>query len=169
VPRLKDILIFRNLEKTEIEKISEICELVEYEDGEHIVTQDTLSSYLYVLLEGNVNILMKGREGKNIQVSEVQQGDVFGEAAIFMEVKRTASVVALGTVQIVSITRDKLISFTNIYPRAGVKIYLFIILSLLLKLKRVSTELVLEKESTVSAKDLERLKTFFPKALDDFF
>jgi CRP-like cAMP-binding protein len=133
------------------------------------VTQDTLSPYLYVLLEGNVNILMKGREGENIQVSEVQQGDVFGEAAIFMEVKRTASVVAHGTVQIVSITRDKLISFTNIYPRAGVKIYLFIILSLLLKLKRVSTELVFEKESTVSAKDLERLKSFFPKAMDDLF
>lgn len=112
---------------------------------------------------------MKGSEGEDIMISEVNEGDVFGEAAIFMDVKRTASVVARGKVLIASIAREKLISFTNIFPRAGVKIYLFIILSLLLKLKKVSTELVLEKESTVSAKDLEHLRNFFPKALEDFF
>lgn len=162
VEELKHLLIFSHLSISELKTISEICDVVTYKDGDLIVAQDTESPYFYAILEGKVSIWVKGRDGENICVSEIQNGDIFGEAAIFIDMKRTASVIANGNVKIVSIFREKFFNYTHKYPRAGMKIYLYIIMSLLNKLKKTNIELTLEKESTVSAKDLEKLKAFFP-------
>ena len=159
---LKDLLIFNQLSFIEIKKIAEICEVIEYRDADLIVTQDTESPYLYGILEGDVSIWVRGQDGENICVSKIHKGDIFGEAAIFLDMKRTASVVANGRVRIVSIYREKLFNYLNKNPRVGMKIYLYIIMSLLNKLKNANAELTLEKESTVSDKDLEKLKEFFP-------
>lgn len=160
--KLKHLLIFSQLSFIEIKKIAEICDVIMYRDADLIVTQDTESPYLYGILEGDVSIWVKGQDGENICVSKIHKGDIFGEAAIFLDMKRTASVIANGRVKIVSIYREKLFNYTNKNPRAGMKIYLYIIMSLLNKLKNANAELTLEKESTVSDKDLERLKKFFP-------
>ncbi|MBN2440965.1 MAG: cyclic nucleotide-binding domain-containing protein [Spirochaetales bacterium] len=159
---LKQLLIFRDLTVPELKIISEICEIVMYKDNDLIVDQDTESPYFYAILEGEVSIWVKGQEGENICVSKIHKGDIFGEAAIFIDMKRTASVMANGNVKIVSIFRDKFFNYVNKYPRAGMRIYLFIIMSLLHKLKKTNAELTLEKESTVTSKDLERLKAFIP-------
>ncbi|MBN2536411.1 MAG: cyclic nucleotide-binding domain-containing protein [Spirochaetales bacterium] len=159
---LKHLLIFSHLSGTELTNISEICDVIIYYDGDLIVAQDTESPYFYAILEGDVSIWIKGQDGESICVSEIHKGDIFGEAAIFIDMKRTASVIAHGEVKIVSIFREKFFNFIHKYPRAGLKIYLYIIMSLLNKLKKTNVELTLEKESTVSAKDLERLKAFFP-------
>jgi CRP-like cAMP-binding protein len=159
---LKQLVIFNQLSVAELKTISEICDVVMYKDKDLIVTQDTESPYFYGILEGEVSIWVKGQDGENICVSRIRRGDIFGEAAIFIDMKRTASVIANGNVRIVSIFRDKLFSYTHKYPRAGLKIYLYIIMSLLNKLTKTNTEFILEKESTVSAKDLENLKSYFP-------
>jgi len=167
IEMLKKLLIFQSLSESAFNELYNYCNFLEFEDNETIVTQDTLSPFLYGLLEGNVNILMKSQENKDIHVNEVGTGDIFGEAAIFLDMKRTASVIANGSVKLASISREKLIGFVNKFPESGIKILIFIIFSLLHKLKRSSDDLVFEKESTVSADDLETLKKFFPPTIEE--
>ena len=74
-----------------LKRVAGICEHWEYEDDEEVVTQDSVSRLLYVLLEGTVDVKVRGAEKEPVTVSAIQKGDVFGEAGLFMDVRRTAS------------------------------------------------------------------------------
>jgi CRP-like cAMP-binding protein len=161
---LRNTLIFQNLSNEELTELAAICEVAQYADGEVIVRQDSLSPYLYIILDGKVDIALAGAEKKNIVISRVAAGDVFGEASIFLDVHRTATVIADGIVSIIVLSRDKLIDFANRLPKAGLKIFTFIIYSLLNKLSASNKELAFEKESSVTMEDIEELKKFFPTA-----
>jgi CRP/FNR family transcriptional regulator, cyclic AMP receptor protein len=164
---MKQLLIFQNLSDAHITELFNYCNFLEYDSDETIVTQDTLSPYLYGILEGKVDVYMRSSDNKDIHINYVNCGDVFGEAAIFLDMKRTAKVTAVGTVKLLSISREKLIAFLYRFPDAGIKILIFVIFSLLHKLKRSSGDLVFEKESTVSAEDLEVLRKFFPPTIEE--
>lgn len=141
---------------------------MQYEDKETIIAQHETSTFLCGILEGEVEICLKDQEGERILLATVTKGDIFGEASIFMDVERTADVIAKGTVQIVKMSREKLISFVNNTPKAGLKIFAYIIFSLIHKLKGANKEILFEKQSTVTAKDLEKLKTFFSPSIEDY-
>jgi CRP/FNR family cyclic AMP-dependent transcriptional regulator len=102
-----------------------------------------------------------------ITIGQIQKGDIFGEASMFLNAQRTANVIARGRVVIFRISRNNIVRYIDKLPKAGLKIFLFIIFSLLNKLKNTNAELIFEKESTVTSHDLERLKNFFPKNLED--
>jgi CRP-like cAMP-binding protein len=166
---LKDVLIFQNFNNNELDDLVKICSFYEYDVDEVIVSQDEVSTYFFAILEGLVDVRIKSEDGEYIPVSEVKNGDIFGEAAIFMDVKRTAQIITKEKAKVARITRDDLIEFINQQPKAGVKMLAYIIFSLLHKLKRANRELVFEKESSITADDLDRLKKFFPKfSIDDY-
>ncbi|MBN1518926.1 MAG: cyclic nucleotide-binding domain-containing protein [Spirochaetales bacterium] len=168
-PMLQELaatLILQNLSLEELRRIIGVCEHWEYAPGEAIVTQDSVSRYLYILLSGSVDIMVRGAEKEQVRVSGVEKGDVFGETSMFMDVRRTASVVARTQVRLVSISRDHIFEYCNAMPTAGLKILTFIIYSLLRKLNTMNRDLALERESMVTQEDLDTLKDLFPKTLD---
>jgi CRP/FNR family cyclic AMP-dependent transcriptional regulator len=162
------VRIFENLAQDELKDLSDSCEFLEYENGETIIAQDEVSHFLYGILKGGVDIFIKSKEGERILLGHVNQGDIVGEASIFLDVKRTADVLAKGAVQVAKISRENLIGFVNSSAKAGVKIFGYIIFSLLHKLKGANEEILFEKQATISAKDLERLKNFFAPTLEDY-
>ncbi|HOX19066.1 MAG TPA: cyclic nucleotide-binding domain-containing protein [Spirochaetales bacterium] len=169
IEELRNTLIFQNLTVDELKRIAGICEHWEYEGGEEVVTQDSVSRVLYVLLDGTVDIKVRGVEATGVTVSAIQKGDVFGEAGLFMDVRRTASAIANGPIRFVSFNRDPFFAYCNDNPRAGLKIFTFVIYSLLRKLGATSKGLALERESMVTPEDLERLKDLFPRSIEEIF
>ncbi|RPJ09442.1 MAG: cyclic nucleotide-binding domain-containing protein [Spirochaetaceae bacterium] len=165
---LRTIQIFEALSEDEVQGLLGECEFVKYEKGETIIEQNETSTFLCGILSGEVDVFSSGEGDKDIRIGGVGQGDIVGEASIFMEMQRIADVKAKGEVEIVRISREKLIHFVNSLPKAGVKIFAFIIFSLLHKLSSVNRELVFEKESTVTAGDIERLKQYFAPTLEDY-
>jgi CRP-like cAMP-binding protein len=160
--------IFATLSNEEIETLFVSCEFFEYENREKIIEENSMSTFFCGILDGDVNIHATGEEKREIRIGRVHKGDIVGEASIFMDVPRTADVVADGRVEILKITRDKLIAFVNNSAKAGVKIFGFIIFSLIHKLKSINKELVFEKESTVTSADIEQLKKYFAPVADDY-
>jgi hypothetical protein len=67
------------------------------------------------------------------------------------------------------VSRDKLFSYCERNPRAGLKIFSFVIYSLLRRLGSTSQELAHERESVITATDLEELGACFPKSLEEIF
>jgi CRP/FNR family transcriptional regulator, cyclic AMP receptor protein len=165
VSHLKNALIFQSLDGNDIEKLTALTDTFEYASGEVIVKQDSTSPYIYLIIEGRVNVVYKGIE-EEVRIGGIRSGDVFGEGSIFLDEPRTASVVADGPVVIATYSRNQLIDFVNTNPRAGLKIFSFIIYSLLHKLGSVNKELAVEKESTVTEEDIEEIKRLFPKDLE---
>jgi CRP/FNR family transcriptional regulator, cyclic AMP receptor protein len=164
---LKNAIILLNLSARELKRFAKACEPRDYDAGEYLVEQDALGSDLHILLGGAVDITVKGEGGDEVRVSEVRKGDVLGEASIFMDLPRTANAVARGPCLVAAVSRDRLFDYCERNPKAGLKIFGFVIYSLLRRLGSTSRELAHEREAVVTAADLERLGACFPKSLED--
>jgi CRP-like cAMP-binding protein len=167
IHELRNAIILQNLTPRELRRFAKACEPRDYDSGERLVEQDALGSDLHILLAGAVDITVRGSGGEEVKAGEVHKGDVLGEASIFMNLPRTASAVARSSCLVAAISRDKLFAYCERNPRAGLKIFSFVIYSLLRRLGSTSRELAHERESVVTAADLERLGACFPKSLDE--
>jgi CRP/FNR family transcriptional regulator, cyclic AMP receptor protein len=167
IAELKNAIILQNLKARELKRFAKICEPRDYDAGERLVEQDALGSDLHILIEGHVDICVRGKGGEEVKVSEVHKGDVLGEASIFMDLPRTASAFARTTCLVAAVGRDSLFAYCERNPRAGLKIFGFVIYSLLRRLGSTSLELAHERESVVTAADLEELGACFPKSLEE--
>ena len=164
---LKQAVILQSLGPRELKRFAKACELRDYDAGEYLVRQDALGSDLHVLLGGSVDITVKGAGSDEVPVSEVRKGDVLGEASIFMDLPRTANAIARTACLVAAVSRERLFTYCERNPKAGLKIFSFVIYSLLRRLGSTSRELAHERESVVSAADLESLGACFPKSLED--
>lgn len=164
---LRRCLILQQLTPRELRRFGVECQFRDYAAGESLVEQDTLGTELHLLIEGLVDITVRGREGAEVKVSEVRKGDVLGEASIFSDLPRTASAVARIPCHVAVIPRDSLFAFCDANPRAGLKIFAFVIFSLLKRLQSTSRELADAREAGITREDLDRLHEHMPKSLGD--
>jgi CRP/FNR family transcriptional regulator, cyclic AMP receptor protein len=160
-------VILQGLKPRELKRLARKCELREYDPGEYLVEQDALGAHLHILLAGSVDISVRGGNGKQVRAGEVRKGDVLGEASIFMDLPRTASAVARSSCVVAAVSRDSLFAFCEDNPRAGLKIFGFVIYSLLKRLGATNRELAAEREAVVTAEDLERLGACFPRSIEE--
>ncbi|MBI3599057.1 MAG: cyclic nucleotide-binding domain-containing protein [Nitrospinae bacterium] len=70
-----------------------------FADGQAIVTEGIVSTKAYLILSGQVRVLKKTGE-KNVAIGILKEGDVFGEMGLFGKSPRTASVIAIGDVNV---------------------------------------------------------------------
>lgn len=80
----------------------------EYNDGEVIVRQGELGDSMYVVQEGRVEVVQE-KDGRDIKLAELEDGDFFGEMALFEKEVRSATVRALGSVRILTVDKRTLL------------------------------------------------------------
>lgn len=75
-----------------------------YEDGDAIVSQGEVGDSMYVVEQGEVEVVHgSGEDG--VRLAVLGEGEFFGEMAIFDRDVRSASVRALGKVQVMTIDK----------------------------------------------------------------
>jgi len=75
-----------------------------YEDGEIIIKQGEVGDCMYVIQEGEVEVIRE-EGGKEVQLAVRKEGDFVGEMAIFERDVRSATVRALGRVRVLTIDK----------------------------------------------------------------
>jgi len=75
-----------------------------YQDGEIIVQQGEKGDQIFIVQEGLVEILRE-HDGVNYQIATLQEGEFFGEMAVFERIARAATVRALGPARVITIDR----------------------------------------------------------------
>lgn len=75
-----------------------------YEDGEIVIRAGEVGNCMYVIQEGKVEVFIQ-KDGKEVQLAVRDEGDFFGEMAIFERDVRSASVRALGPARILTIDK----------------------------------------------------------------
>jgi CRP-like cAMP-binding protein len=73
-----------------------------YHDQEVIIRQGEEGDCMFVIQEGQVEVVQE-RDDCEVQLAVLQEGDFFGEMAIFEKELRSASVRALGEVRVLTI------------------------------------------------------------------
>lgn len=157
IPKLKNIIIFRYLNEGDKKNILKITKFAEYQQNEKIISKGEVSPYLYAVIQGTVNVIVPEKDGKGVFICAIGSGDVFGEAGIFLKVKRTADVISSDTVTLLMIHRKDIISFIKSNPIPGSKILMLIIYSLLKKLKEANQEIAFERKANIVQSDIDSM------------
>jgi CRP/FNR family cyclic AMP-dependent transcriptional regulator len=153
--KLRKILIFRYLNDEALRDILKIANIVKYKTDDRIISEGEMSPYFYAVLEGNVNVSVQKGESKEVFLSLIGEGEVFGEAGIFLKVRRTANVISSDNSTILRVHRKDLLDFIRKQPSSGIKILMIVIYSLLKKLRESNQELAFERKSNLSQDDID--------------
>ncbi len=151
------IIVFKYLKPEAVKKIISISRFYSYGKDEKIISKGDLSNDFCAVLSGTVHVVVPEKATGSVFISSIGEGDVFGEAGIFLNVKRTADVVSADESVILSITREDIINFIKSRPEAGIKILMLIIYSLLRKLKEANIELAFERKADINQNDIDAM------------
>ena len=89
-------------------------------DGEILFDQGDEGDTLYAVTEGAIELSVLSREGRKLSLDVLRAGDMFGEIALFDPSTRTASAVAVGETQLLSVTNADLLRELRQAPELAV-------------------------------------------------
>lgn len=138
---LKQSDIFYQFTPTQLELVSNLCQEVVFQAGEVIFKENSGSKELYVIVQGEVDILIhrgsNDSQGKNkTAVARLRRGQSFGEVALVDEGLRSASAIsAQKDTRLLVIPRDKIIMLCETYPQLGYRLMYNLAADLAMKIR----------------------------------
>ncbi|MEL6966506.1 MAG: Crp/Fnr family transcriptional regulator [Pseudomonadota bacterium] len=93
------IPLFKNLPQDAIERMSRQCTWRSYEENELVIDYDDDSRDVRFILSGRVRIILRIATGKEVILTELKDGEYFGEIAAIDNEGRSANVTALSRAQ----------------------------------------------------------------------
>jgi CRP/FNR family transcriptional regulator, cyclic AMP receptor protein len=136
---LKQSDIFYQFTPTQLELVANLCKEVSFDEGDIIFRENSSSKELYVIAQGEVDILINSREKDkrgNTVVAKLQRGQSFGEVALVDEGLRSASARSVQKeTRLLVIGRDKLVMLCETYPHLGYRLMYNLAADLAMKIR----------------------------------
>ena len=92
-----------------------------YEDGEVIFREGDKGEGMYVIQAGKVKVTKQTASGE-VTLSVLEDGDIFGEMALFDKLPRSATATASGEARVLSVDKTKLFTLISRDPTTTFKI-----------------------------------------------
>ncbi len=140
---LKQADIFYQFSETQLELVATICQERAYTAGETILEEGTNSNELYIIAQGEVDVLVNpalvgGPEiaKGEVTIATLRRGQSFGEIALVDEGLRSASVRAVHKdTRLLVIPRNKLIMLCETDPKLGYRLMYNLAADLAMKIR----------------------------------
>jgi CRP/FNR family transcriptional regulator, cyclic AMP receptor protein len=137
---LKQSDIFYQFTPTQLELVANLCQEVVFNAGDLIFQENSSSKELYVIAQGEVDILINRSSGdvdkKETAVARLRRGQSFGEVALVDEGLRSASARAIQKdTRLLIIQREKLIILCETYPQLGYRLMYNLAADLAMKIR----------------------------------
>ena len=116
---LRSIPLFAGIEPSKLKLLAFASERLTYESGSELFHQGDPGDAAYVILEGEVDVLIEDVKGA---VARLGRNDLVGEIAILCDVPRTATVRAVSKLVALRISKDLFLRLINEFPRMGVAV-----------------------------------------------
>jgi len=139
---LSQVNVFGRLSRHEIRIVEKSAHIRNYSRGEPIFKQGDPGNGMYIIIDGRVGIFLDIPSQKPKQLSELGDGDFFGEIALLDESPRTAGATALENCTIIGFFRPDLKDILKVKPAVGAKILLSLSEVLATRLRSTNSELV---------------------------
>ncbi len=98
--------------------ISKAGTIEAYEDGEFILKTGDPADFLFVIITGQVAVVV-GEDEEQIEITRLEPSQMVGEMAVILNEKRTASCVAKGQTMILKLAREVFRKVVVSIPEAG--------------------------------------------------
>jgi CRP/FNR family transcriptional regulator, cyclic AMP receptor protein len=93
-----------------------------YADGEVIIRQGEEAECMYVILEGEVEVILDEGSEDPLQLAVLREDEVFGELALFDDTDRIATVRAMGEVRVLSVDKKGFLQWVGEEPSFTLRI-----------------------------------------------
>jgi len=87
--------------------------------GQTILVQGEVGRKFYLILEGDVDVLIDSDDDQHIKVGSLKHGDFFGEVACIYQLPRTATVVAASDARLLEFSDETVAQMIDASPIAG--------------------------------------------------
>lgn len=138
-------------------EILEKSEVIHYAKDEKIIREGEVEPFLYAILEGVVHVMKSVKHTDDAFIASLGKGDIFGEAAIFIRMPRTADIVAGEGVRVLRIQRKYILQFIRNNHESGMNLLLVMMYCLMRKLKLANTELSYDRQIELTQKEIDQL------------
>lgn len=115
--QLRQIPLFQHLDDEELSRIARAAREKSYPKGSVILFEDDPGDALYVVLRGDVKVVLIGEDGREVILSILGTGDFFGEMALLDNQPRSAHVIAMQDANLMVLHRDDFQSCLQEHPR----------------------------------------------------
>ena len=104
---IRSVRLFRSLSKKDLDSIESWTDIVTFDAGEIILRENEEGDFMYVVLDGSVEVFVVDEDGQIVVLSELFKGNYFGEQALLPEGsgKRNANVRANGACTLVKVAK----------------------------------------------------------------
>jgi CRP/FNR family transcriptional regulator, cyclic AMP receptor protein len=122
--------IFDTFTETQLEFVASLCETNTYQIGDILIKENDQTTELYIIARGGVEVMMNPtvvsddvQEDEMVVLTELRQGQVFGEVALVDKGMRSATIRASQpNTLLLRINRARLMQLCDNYPDLGYKL-----------------------------------------------
>jgi CRP-like cAMP-binding protein len=106
VTALQAIPLFKHLADDELARIAGLARRRKHPKGSVILFEDDPGDALYVVIEGQVKVVLIGEDGREVILATLGNGDFFGEMSLIDDQPRSAHVIAMEASNLLVLRRD---------------------------------------------------------------
>ena len=115
--------LFTGMSLYQVKKLILLSEIVEFPQGQALLTQGEISSGMFVLLKGGVDVSIE-KDGTHLTIDQGQVGDLFGEVGFAgTGVARTATITATTPVTSVRLDATRAQKGLRFYPGIATRLF----------------------------------------------
>jgi len=108
---LNKIPLFNSLSDSDLKSLSECVRLQSLKKGQTLFRKGDEGSFLYIIKQGTIKIVLPSRLGDEVIVTIFSEGDFFGEMALFDGEPRSADALAMESSKIYMLSRNDFLLF----------------------------------------------------------
>ena len=112
---IERVPLFGGLPDNVIEKLVARTRTVTFLTGDVVIGQHQKGNALYILVQGSVEVSQK-KDGVQSNIAELGPGNFFGETALLGDDVRTATVIAMGQLTLLRLTRKSVLDLADLHP-----------------------------------------------------
>ena len=114
--------LFTSLPAEYLQQVAARGELLQFDAGEVIVEEGQASDSFYIILSGEVRVLVNAPNGDRVEVGMLKFPDSIGEMGLLLEKPRTATVIARGGAAVIKFGAPIFSTFIHKMPEFGLSI-----------------------------------------------
>ena len=119
---LQSVSIFWDLNEDELGHIADKMVAKHFENGNFIFLEDSEGEQCFFVLEGSVKVTRLSKDGREVILAMLNEGDFFGEMSLLDGESRSANVIALEETKVLTLERNDFIAVVNNYPQIAVQL-----------------------------------------------
>ena len=119
---LQSVSIFWDLNENDLGHIADKMVAKHFENGNYIFLEDSEGEQCFFVLEGSVKVTRLSKDGREVILAMLNEGDFFGEMSLLDGESRSANVIALEKTKVLTLDRNDFITVVNDYPQIAVQL-----------------------------------------------